>query len=155
MRPPRILVAALGTDLRGDDGVGPAVARSLPPEVTRLAEVAIVADATDLLTSWDGADLVVVADAVASGDRPGSVRVFDLGGAFAPPSTGVTTHTLSLLDALRLSRVLGRGPRRLVVVGVEAAGFDPGAGLSGPVAAAVPAAAAEVADVIRRALPCA
>jgi hydrogenase maturation protease len=46
--------------------------------------------------------------------------------------------------AVELARALDRLPRRLWIVGVEAVGFEHGAGLSPPVAAAVPAAVAAV-----------
>ena len=45
---------------------------------------------------------------------------------------------------VELGRALGRLPDRLVVVGVEAEGFDHGAPLTPQVAAAVPIAAARV-----------
>ncbi|MGB8649776.1 MAG: peptidase M52, partial [Mycobacteriales bacterium] len=63
------------------------------------------------------------------------------------------THALGLAAAVELARVLDRLPRRLVVVGVEAADFAHGAPLSAPVAAAVDHAAAAVTALVAEAPP--
>ena len=56
-----------------------------------------------------------------------------------------STHAFGAAEAIELARVLGRLPRRLIVVGIEGARFDAGVGLSPEVAAAVE-------DVARRGL---
>ncbi len=105
----------------------------------------MIDDPSTLLDTWDGADEVVVVDAVVSGCDPGTVLTLDV--SHDPlPSQGWGsggTHALGLAAAVELARALGRLPRRLVVVGVEGAAVNPGEGLSGLVAASVePAAAA-------------
>jgi hydrogenase maturation protease len=64
----------------------------------------------------------------------------------APLPAGVfrsSTHAFGVGDAVELARALGRLPRRVVVYGVEGAGFESGAPLS-------PAVAAAVDDVVSR-----
>ncbi|HET9016462.1 MAG TPA: hydrogenase maturation protease [Thermomicrobiaceae bacterium] len=138
----RVVVVGLGNRLRGDDAVGPLVADRLagrtPPGVTVLSHEG---DPTDLLEVWDGADLCVVVDAVWSGSAPGTLhRVEPLAGPLRTRLDFPSSHGFDLPGTVALARVLGRLPRRLVVLGVEAAGFDRGAALSPPVAAALPAA---------------
>lgn len=133
------LVIGFGNALRGDDGVGLAVAervRGLAPAGARVLACEHVPP--DLFDWWDAGAEVVLVDAARSGAAPGTVHRFD---ACAAPLPGellrVSTHTGGVAEAVELARALGSLPRRLVVYGVEGAAFDPGAGLSPPVAGAV------------------
>jgi len=133
------LIIGLGNSDRGDDGVGIAVARAAAGREVPGVEVIQVPDPTALVDVWDGLDQVVVVDAVTSQQTAGSVTVLDVTDAPLPAEgwAGGGTHALGLAAVVELSRALGRLPRRLVVVGVEAAHFMPGAALSDAVARAV------------------
>ncbi len=146
------LVIGLGSPARGDDAVGPAVARAV---AARLPGVAVVdhEDPTGLLDVWAGHSPVVLVDAVRSGAPSGTVHHLRTGQALPPVTTGAwrhsgygSTHAVGLAEMVELGRALGRLPDCLVVVGVEAERFDHGAPLSPHVAAAVPVAAARVCD---------
>jgi hydrogenase maturation protease len=151
MTGPRAVVIGVGNDYRHDDGIGPAVARRL--ESLRIPAVRVAqcdGEPTGLLDLWAGLELAVVVDAVRR-DPPAPGRVWRttveaLRGC--PRAAG--SHALGVADALPLARVLGRAPAELVVVAVEAQCLDPGVGLSGPVAAAVPDAAAAVLSELAR-----
>jgi hydrogenase maturation protease len=144
------LVVGLGRRDRGDDAVGPVVARMVADLRRDDAAVHECDEPSGLLDAWQGHDSVVVVDAVVSGSPPGTVHVLDaepegLGAAGARATAGRGgTHALGLVDVIGIARALGRLPRRVVVVAVEAARFDHGAGLSPAVEGAVPAAAAAV-----------
>lgn len=147
---PPVLVVGVGRRDRGDDAVGPAVAERaaglLPPEVTVLER----AEPAGLIGTWDGAGLVVVTDAVRSGQRPGTVHVLHACGGPLPVGTGAgTTHGLGLAEVIELGRALGRLPAELVVVGVEARQFRLGGPMSPQVAASVGLAAKTVVEVVR------
>jgi hydrogenase maturation protease len=149
------LVIGLGLADRGDDAVGAEVARAVA--AARLPGVLVVEheDPTALLDLWVGRDPVVVVDAVCSGSPPGTVHRLETGAeaarmpqrAWAATGRG-GTHAFGLAAAVELARALNRLPTRLVVVGIEAAGFEYGAPLSAPAAAAVPAAAVLVLSVL-------
>lgn len=153
---PGRVVVGLGSPDRGDDAVGPAVARAVG--ALGLPGVTVVEheDPTELVGLWAGRDLVVVVDAVRSGGAPGSVVRLETA-AGDPPlpesawrSAGQGgTHSFGLGASVELARVLGKLPRRLVVVGVEASSFEHGAGLSPAVAAAVAPAVEAVTGVLR------
>ncbi len=139
------LVIGLGNPDRGDDAVGVQVARLVAAE--RLDVRAIeLDDPSEALDAWAPEDTVVVADAVSSGGNPGDIHVLDAVAQRLPTGGWAAggTHALGLAAVVELGRALGRLPRRLVVVGVEAGRFDHGAPLSDAVAAAVPAAASAV-----------
>ncbi len=152
---PRALVIGLGSVDRGDDAVGPAVARLVaalfgvdvgqgrPTGTPADVDVLVHEDPSALIDLMPGWDLVVVVDAMRADVRAGVVRVLRVGaGAPAlPVRTGPTgTHDLGLAGVLALAAVLDRLPVALRVVGVQAASFEPGAPLSAAVACAVPRA---------------
>jgi len=135
------LVIGLGNPDRGDDAVGVEVARSVAAE--RL-DVTVLEfdDPSEAIDAWEPDDIVVVADAVSSGGRPGDIHVVDAIAQKLPTGrwSAGGTHALGLAAAVEIARALGRLPRSLVVVGVEAKHFGHGTPMAGAVAAAVPTA---------------
>ena len=140
----RRLFVGIGNPLRGDDAAGLLSARSLRERGADGIEVLeLEGEPADLIEAWEGAGLVIVADAVASGGEAGEVHRIDAGAEPLPAAlAGPSTHALGLSDAIELARALERLPDRLVVYGIEGARFEPGAERS----AAVLAAAEWVAD---------
>lgn len=141
----RPLVVGLGSPDRGDDGVGVAVARAVAARGLPDVDVLTHEDPTDLVELWAGRELVVVADAVRSGAEPGTIVVVETGaeGERLPESAWGRsgrggTHAFGLASAVELARALHRLPRRVALLGIEAASFEHGAPLSRSVAAAVP-----------------
>jgi hydrogenase maturation protease len=57
----------------------------------------------------------------------------------------LSNHGLGVAEAIRLSEALDRLPPRLRVYGIEAAGFEPGVGVTPEVLAAVRRVAGEIA----------
>ena len=138
------VVIGVGNTHRRDDGVGPVVAAEVAadcPAGVRVVTCAV--EPTAILDAWDGADLAVVIDA-AGGDDPvgGRVRRCTIEEVAGPGA--LTSHDLDLVQTYELARVLGRAPRRVVVVSVDAADLGHGEGLSPVVAQAVPRAVAVV-----------
>jgi len=143
---PLALVVGIGNSERGDDGVGPRVARRLRGRVP--AGVSVLecgADALALMQDWEGIASVILVDAMALITKPGRVHRLDLARnqlpvAFAPPST----HTFGLAETVELARSLTRLPQFLVAYLIEAERFETGAPLSPAVATAIEEAAEQV-----------
>lgn len=150
------LVVGLGSPDRGDDAVGPVVARRFAALGLPGVRVLAHEDPTDLVTSMTGASAVVVVDAVWSpGAEAGTLIILETGeGAVPLPEDAWArtgrggTHAFGLAAAVELARALKKLPPRVVLVGVAAAGFDHGEPLSPGVAAAVDGAV----DAVRGAL---
>lgn len=145
----QVLVIGLGNPDRGDDAVGVEVAREVAAE--RLGvNVLEFDDPTEALDAWEPEDTVILTDAISSGGVPGDIHVIDATAQTLPTGGWAAggTHALGLAAVVELARSLGQLPRKLVVVGVEAAQFAHGAPLSEAVAAAIPAAAVAVLDAI-------
>ena len=138
------LVVGLGSPDRGDDAVGPTVARRVA--ALRLPGIQVVEreDPTSLIDLWGDRDLAIVVDALCSDGVPGTQMIMESGVGLAPlPEDAWTrtgrggTHAFGLAAAVELSRALHRLPRRLVLIGIEAGGLEHGEPLSAPVGAAV------------------
>ncbi|MBL8223916.1 MAG: hydrogenase maturation protease [Chromatiales bacterium] len=134
-------IIGIGNADRGDDAVGPTVIRMLaqaPPEgvVLHTARTDMLA----LIDTWRAEDQVFLVDAVAPAGSPG--RVVRIDASRTPVATEldsfVSSHGFSVAGAIELARALGRLPARLLVYGIEGAGFEPGAPLSPAVSRALP-----------------
>jgi hydrogenase maturation protease len=137
--PPGLLVAAIGNPDRGDDGVGPAVARVLQrqmPAGVRVIECG--GDVLELVDEWARSAAVILVDASEPAGEPGRIRRLDLATSSLPADFAQnSTHAFGLAETVELSRALGRLPSHLVVYLVEGERFDIGAPLSPRVAEAI------------------
>lgn len=139
----KTLVAGIGNIFNRDDGFGSEVAQRLAgrpmPEGVRVEDYGIrgVHLAYELL---EGYDLVVLVDALARGEPPGTVYVIEpeVDGDTVPP---LDSHQMDPRAVLGMAAELGGEIGRLLLVGCEPADIGEGIGLSVPVAAAVDDAA--------------
>jgi hydrogenase maturation protease len=146
------VVIGVGNALRGDDGVGLAVASALRGRVPGgVAVVPCEQEPSRLLDAWQDARAAIVVDAAASGSEPGHVHRFDASETAVP--AGVfrsSTHAFGVGDAIELARALGRLPRHVVVYGVEGGDFAAGEGLTTQVQASVEKVAGSVLEDLER-----
>ena len=151
----RVLVAGIGNIFLRDDGFGTEVARALAtedlPDWVRLADYGI----SGMHLAYDlasGYETVILLDATARGEPPGTVSVIELD----RPDEAPGGEAAMLLDAhgmqpdlvLSMLGVLGGQAGRVLLVGCEPASTDYGMGLSPPVAAAVGPAVRAVLGLI-------
>lgn len=128
---------------RSDDAAGLLVAR-------RLREMGFDAfehsgDGFALLDLWQGADDVVLVDALVSGGAPGTISLWNPDApATAAPDYRCSTHVFGPAEAIELGRALDRLPERIRVYGIEASNFEIGGAPSPEVLAAVDRAVADL-----------
>jgi hydrogenase maturation protease len=122
---PRILVAGIGNVLLADDGFGVEAARLLAqrelPAGVKVADFGIrgMDLAYELQEDWD---VVVLLDAVARGEPPGTLSVIEHDIRDEADGTDLPDpHGMDPLRVLALARVLGAVPPRVLVVGCEPA----------------------------------
>jgi hydrogenase maturation protease len=143
-----VIIIGVGNPYRGDDGAGLAVARSLRSRSPRDVEVLERnGEPASLIAAWEGADAVILVDAVSSGSKPGTIHALD---AVKTPLDRdlfrYSVHAFGVAEAVELSRALGSLPRILWVYGIEGESFEMSEELSAEVFAAVPRAAQAVLD---------
>ncbi len=139
------MIIGLGTETRGDDAAGLLVARRL--QELGVAALEYSGELLGLMDLWEGAERVILIDALRSGRPPGTIMVLD---ARQAPFTGdampISTHGLGLYETLSLAEELGRLPPHVVIYGIEAHHLE----AAGEVSAEVLAAVEEVAERIAR-----
>jgi hydrogenase maturation protease len=137
------LIVGYGNPLRGDDGVGQAVAQAFVGEnaIDGVDALACHQLTPELAERFAAAARVVLID-VAAGREAGRVSVARLHPAPAPAST--LGHHVEPAQLLHLAQTLyGRSPEACLVT-VGAGSLELGEGLSAPVTAALPALIATV-----------
>jgi hydrogenase maturation protease len=130
-----VTVIGYGNTLRGDDGVGPAVAEHVATADDRVRSLAVPMLMPELAPLLADAPLIVFVDA-RMGGVPGQVRIqsLDDGGG----DVGAMGHLLSARALVGLSRQLYGCRARAVLVSVDGVCFDLGAPMSPPVEGAIP-----------------
>ncbi len=129
------LVVGIGNRTRGDDAAGPEVAARVAARVAELdvpgVTVVVQDEPLALVEHLTSHTEVVVVDAVAPGGDPGRVHVWHVGPSPLPRDVrAIGSHGLGVAEAVELARALGRLPRRLTLVGVEAQTLSLGEPLS-------------------------
>ena len=108
-----MLVVGLGNPYFSDDGLGYRAVRELCRE---LPAVHLLSPGTDLLRVILGKRRVAVIDAVKTGEKPGTIQVFNLKELKSYPKS--STHTISISDSVSLGYTLY--PEEIYLFGVEA-----------------------------------
>ncbi|EIC19527.1 HyaD/HybD family hydrogenase maturation endopeptidase [Thiorhodovibrio frisius] len=148
------LILGLGNTLLSDEGVGPLVVQHLKEEADPAAPLQFLDGGTlsfSLAGPIEDCHCLIVVDAAAMGDPPGSVRVFEgetMDRRLRQHAKSV--HEVSLADLLDMVRLTDRLPERRALVGIEPAVVDWGDSLTPAVEAAVPMAMARVKEMLRR-----
>jgi len=147
-----VTVIGVGQRMRGADAAGRLVADRLAADGDGAYPVrGCDGDALELIDAWQDADAALLVDAMVTGGQPGELLRFDASDAPLPAAAGrSSTHDLGLADAIELARALRRLPPRVIVFGIEADDFTPGAPLSPAVLAGVERAATAVAEEAAR-----
>lgn len=148
----RAQVIGIGQVLRGDDGVGLAVVDELERRALPDVELVRVREPSQVVDLVTRASLTVLVDAlVAQARAPGSVMVIDPEQLDGRAQVGVSTHGISVAQAIELGRVLHPAAESvrflLVAVGITVPTAY-GRGMSPAVLGAVPRAA----DAVERLL---
>jgi hydrogenase maturation protease len=147
-----VLVAGVGNIFLGDDGFGVEVARRLTAEElpggARVREFGIrgVHLAYEIA---DGVDTLILVDAMARGEPPGTLTVL-VPGPGGLPAAQLDGHSLDPGSVLQLVETLGGKIGRTLVVGCEPESLEEGIGLSSTVEDAVDRAVALVRDLLTK-----
>jgi hydrogenase maturation protease len=145
-------IIGVGQEWAGDDGVGIAVVRRLRQDGARidLVETAEPTQLIHLLT--DGADPVILVDAVVDEGPSGCVLNIDAQTPGQHRERLLSTHGVGVIDAIELARIThpDRVAKSIFVLGITIQLTSRrGKGLSTAVDAAVPRAAAQALKLAR------
>jgi len=134
----RVLIG-IGNSMRGDDAAGILVAEAV-------GGIAMESpDAAEILAAWEGAEDLVVVDAVQSGSAPGHIHRIDASHRPLPADLFTSnSHHFGLAQAIELGRALGRLPASVMVYGIEGRSFEYGEAVSDEVRVAIDVLTKEV-----------
>ncbi len=148
----RAVVLGVGNILLSDEGIGVHAVNALAARYEIPAEVEVVDGGTSAMDCLDriaGADLLLIADCVRSGQKPGSVVRFGDGELQAFFRTKISPHQVGLSDVLATLVLHGLSPARTVLIGAEpkslALGLEPTPELTAVLPSLVEALTAELA----------
>ena len=149
----------VGNPFRNDDGVGVEIVRSLqetmskPPLQDSLPPTDFVeasGEGTELINTWASYDQVYIFDAVMHQGNTGRIHRLEASSDRLPMDFfKYSSHAFSLAEAVEMSRVLNRLPKKLVVFGVEGENFSFGDTLSPSIVAAAKKVVDEVISELR------
>jgi len=147
-----LLVLGLGNPLCGDDGIGVAAVAELARRYQAPAGTVLLDGGTlglSLLPFLEDAEDAILVDAVRGDTPPGTL--VRLAGAEVRPAVEarLSVHQVGVADLVGAADLLGRLPRRLVLLGLVPATLELGLGLSPVAAAALPELVAAVAAQAR------
>ena len=150
-----ILVLGIGNVLLRDDGVGVRVLRELEGRFggdprLRFVDGGTVGFALSMFIE-ETPDLLVI-DAVRMAEPAGCARCFEDGAMdrFLTGRHRSSVHEIGLRDALDMTRLTGKFPRRRALVGVEPATIELGYELSPEAESGVASASRLACDVLQR-----
>jgi hydrogenase maturation protease len=128
----KILFIGIGNEYRSDDGIGLMIARNVRER--HLLSVRVKEESGEgaaLMEAWRGYTTVMIADAVSSGAKPGTIFIIDAGKNNLPAKFfHYSTHAFSAAEAIELAREIKILPPRLLVYGIEGANFTAGVTIS-------------------------
>jgi hydrogenase maturation protease len=150
----KTLYIGIGNRFRHDDGAALALADGLRAlELPGLTVIEATDDVIRLLDVWQPYDHVIVADAVVTGEEPGTLHRRDPLACPLPRHWfGLSSHQLGVIEAIELGRAMKRLPSRMSFIGIEGRDFTDGQGLTAAVERSLPIATEIVKAEV---LPCA
>ncbi len=147
----RALIVGLGSPY-GDDQIGWIACEQLKIEIGNLPTVEFVVcdrSAIEWVSKISHAKQILFIDAMRSGEKPGTVRKIDLGtDQWNTCPTKLSSHGISIKDAIDVALSLGELPEFISVWGVEMEQCNYESGLSQSVEKALPGLLANIKSEI-------
>lgn len=155
----KTVIIGLGQSMRGDDGAGLAAVETwqqLYPATASRSDLRVELaglPGLGLLGLLEGAEQVILVDAVHAGGSAGSIYILNEADLAVFTAGSGSAHGWGAAEALALGRQLNpeRMPRRVILIGIEGEGFKLGESLSPAVQAALPEAARAIEQAIHSA----
>jgi len=151
----KILIAGIGNELMGDDGLGPAMVARLRalyemPEEVELLDLGLAG--FGLIDFLEGRDAVILIDSLdVEGRTPGDIVRYSKAELIGNASSfRLSPHEQSLGQTLRAAELLGQGAADIVLIGAVGQVYEMGCGLSDAVVEALPRLEEMLAEELRR-----
>jgi hydrogenase maturation protease len=129
---PKVVVLGVGNSLLQDEGVGVHFVQALKKKELDYVNLEVIDGGTspEITFLVEGADKLIIVDAVKGGEEPGTIYRFDIGEIAMDSPMRLSLHQMSILDNLRMLDLIGKRPKSTVIIGIEPKNLDLGLGLS-------------------------
>lgn len=129
---PKIVVLGIGNLLLKDEGVGIHLINLLRETSQGYPNVELIDAGTsvDIPDIVSGVDKLIILDAVAGGNTPGTIYHFDIDQIQLERNSPLSLHEMGVLDSLRMLTLTGERPKSVTIIGVEPKLIDWGMELS-------------------------
>lgn len=136
----KVLIVGFGNLLLRDEGLGVRAAqmlmeRGLPEGVEAIDGGT---SAIDILPFLDGVDLLIILDAVAGDQPPGTLYRMGLEDIKYESSPHMSLHDINVPVVIKLCEAMGRKPPDTLIIGLQPAVIEEGLDLSPEIEAALP-----------------
>ena len=124
MHPAKIVVLGMGNPLLQDDGVGVHLVHTLNTDELECPNLEIIDAGTspEIASLIEGADKLIIIDAVKGGKEPGTIYRFsldDVQEVDLDSPVRLSLHQVGVIDNLRMLKLLEKCPRKIIIIGVE------------------------------------
>ncbi len=119
---PRVVVIGIGNLLLKDEGIGVHVIRALEEVDTPInikLELIDGGTSPDILSLFEGADKLIIVDAVKAQGSPGTIYRIKPDSLAAEEKGEISAHELGLRQSLKIMELTGGKPKEVVLIGVE------------------------------------
>ena len=137
----KTVVLGVGNELFRDEGVGVHAARILQTKLSDSSSNVEVIDGGTSPDIWhliDGAEKLIIVDAVRGGCEPGTMYRFTPQQIVAERGVTTSLHQMGILENLSLMEFVGSKPKETVIIGIEPAELEPGLELSAKIQERMP-----------------
>jgi hydrogenase maturation protease len=145
-----ILIIGVGNLFRGDDAVGILVARKIEKlNLDKVCVTELSGEGTSLMEAWSCYERVIIADAVSSGESPGSIKRLDVSKNSIPANYfSCSSHNFGVAEGIEMARTLDQLPKHVELFGIEGKNFQPGESLSPEMDKAIESTVQEITQSI-------
>ncbi|MBS1513680.1 MAG: hydrogenase maturation protease [Bacteroidetes bacterium] len=122
----KILVLGIGNKYRCDDGAGIAAAEMLEQmHIENFDVKTLDGEGAKIIESWNGYDDVVIIDAVKKNGSAGNIYEINANeDELKSDFFNYSSHAFGLAEAINISKVMNRLPKKLTVYGIEGKSFN-------------------------------
>ncbi len=129
----RTIVLGSGNELMCDEGVGVHAVRALQERIDPAgASIELIEGGTspDIAHLIQGADRLVIIDAVKGGCEPGTIYRLPPDAIMSGSDIATSVHQIGIVDNLNMMKLLGDMPGQTIIIGIEPARVEIGLDLS-------------------------
>jgi len=137
---PKVVVLGVGNLLLQDEGVGVHFVQALNKEDLDYANLEIIDGGTspEIVSLVEGADKLIIIDAVKGGKEPGTIYRFGIDDVNMDSPMRLSLHQMNVLDNLQMLNLMGKQPMSTTIIGIEPKTMEPGLELSPEIQSKIP-----------------